>query len=112
MDCGAGIHQGQLSVHYPYRSTHNLKANQPEGDTDMKRPYITQYFETPNASGKKPASTGYAATLHGARRNMAVRIVLGQYGLAIVAEREKATSVPLCTMRRTTTGLSIKEMQT
>jgi len=78
----------------------------------MKRPYITQYFETPNASGKKPASTGYAATLRGARRNMAVRIVLGQYGLAIVAEREKATTVPLCTMRRTTTGLSIKEVQT
>ena len=75
----------------------------------MKRPYITQYFEAPNASGKKPASTGYAATLRGARRNMAVRIVLGQYGLAIVAEREKVTTTPLCVMRRTTTGIDIKE---
>lgn len=74
-----------------------------------KRPYITQYFETPNASGKKPTSVGYAATLRGARRNMAVRIVLGQYGLAIVAEREKATTTPLCIMRRTATGIAIKE---
>jgi hypothetical protein len=40
---------------------------------------------------------------------MAVRIVLGQYGLAIVAEREKATTTPLCTMRRTATGIAIKE---
>jgi hypothetical protein len=75
----------------------------------MKRPFITQYFETPNASGKKPTSVGYAATLRGARKNMAVRIVLGQYGLAIVAEREKTTAVPLCVMRRTPTGLTIKE---
>ncbi len=73
----------------------------------MKRPYITEYFTEPDASGKKPISTGYAASVRGARRNMAVRIVLGQYGLAIVAER--STREVLSVMRRTKAGLSIKD---
>lgn len=73
----------------------------------MKRPYITEYFTEPDASGKKPISTGYAASIRGARRNMAVRIVLGQYGLAIVAERD--TREVLSVMRRTKAGLSIKD---
>lgn len=73
----------------------------------MKRPYITEYFTEPDASGKKPVSTGYAASVRGARRNMAVRIVLGQYGLAIVAER--STREVLSVMRRTRAGLSIKD---
>lgn len=77
----------------------------------MKRPFITMYFEAANASGKKPAAIGYAATLRGARRNMAVRIVLGQYGLAVVKDRQgdREGIEPLCLMRRTTTGLDIKE---
>lgn len=76
----------------------------------MKRPYITQYFESPDASGKTPASTGFAATLRGAQRNMAVRIVLGQYGLAAVKERSRNGEgvTPLCLMRRTAEGLSIQ----
>ena len=49
----------------------------------MERQFVTQYFSSADASGKKPDSTGYAASLRGARRNMAVRIVLGQYGLAV-----------------------------
>lgn len=73
----------------------------------MQRLYVTQYFYTPDASGKKPDNTGYAATLRGARRNMAVRIVLGQYGLAVVAARE--TREVLSVMRRTKTGLNIKD---
>ena len=77
----------------------------------MKRPFITMYFQTPNASGKKPDTTGYAATLQGARKNMAVRIVLGQYGLAVVKDRhgDREGTEPLCIMRRTPKGLSIKE---
>lgn len=73
-----------------------------------KRPYVTQYFVEPDASGKKPASTGYAASIKGARRNMAVRIVLGQYGLAIVAERDSREVIS--TMRRTAAGLRIKDV--
>jgi hypothetical protein len=71
------------------------------------RQFVTQYFHTPDASGKKPASTGYAATLRGARRNMAIRIVLGQYGLAVVAKRD--TRQVLSVMRRTKAGLNIKD---
>jgi hypothetical protein len=38
---------------------------------------------------------------------MAIRIVLGQYGLAVVAERD--TRQVLSVMRRTKTGLNIKD---
>ena len=72
-----------------------------------KRPYITRYFTDSDASGKLPNSVGYAATLRGAKRNMAVRIVLGQYGLAVVAERGDCDV--LCFMRRTKAGLNIKD---
>jgi hypothetical protein len=74
----------------------------------MKRPFITQYFTDSDASGKMPASTGYAASVRGARRNMAVRIVLGQYGLAVVVERD--TRDVLSTMRRTKAGINIKDI--
>jgi hypothetical protein len=59
----------------------------------------------------KPSATGYAASLQGARRNMAVRIVLGQYGLAVVKDRHGGHegTEPLCIMRRTPKGLTIKE---
>lgn len=77
--------------------------------TTYKRPFMTQYFKEADASGKRPVSTGYAASIKGARRNMAVRIVLGQYGLAIVAERD--TRQVLSTMRRTKMGLTIKDMK-
>ena len=73
----------------------------------MKRPYITRYYIDSDASGKLPASVGYAATLRGARRNMAIRIVLGQYGLAVVAERGECDV--LCIMRRTNAGINIKD---
>jgi hypothetical protein len=73
----------------------------------MKREYVTQYFFSPDASGKKPDNTGYAASLRGARRNMAVRIVLGQYGLAVVAARD--TRQVLSVMRRTNSGLNIND---
>jgi hypothetical protein len=73
----------------------------------MKRHFITQYFVSADASGKTPDSTGYAASLRGARRNMAVRIVLGQYGLAVVAERE--TREVLSIMRRHATGMNISD---
>jgi hypothetical protein len=73
----------------------------------MERLFVTQYFSSADASGKKPNSTGYAASLRGARRNMAVRIVLGQYGLAVVAARE--TRQVLSVMRRTNSGLNIKD---
>lgn len=72
-----------------------------------KRPFVTQYFTEPDASGKRPVSTGYAASIKGARRNMAVRIVLGQYGLAIVADRD--TREVMSVMRRTKAGLNIKD---
>ena len=72
-----------------------------------KRPFITQYFTEPDASGKRPVSTGYAASIKGARRNMAVRIVLGQYGLAIVADRDSREVMSV--MRRTKAGLNIKD---
>lgn len=72
-----------------------------------KRPFVTQYFTDSDASGKKPASMGYAASVRGARKNMAVRIVLGQYGLAIVAERNGGEV--LSVMRRTKAGLGIKD---
>lgn len=72
-----------------------------------KRPFVTQYFVDSDASGKKPASTGYAASIKGARRNMAVRIVLGQYGLAVAVERD--TRDVLSTMRRTKAGINIKD---
>jgi hypothetical protein len=75
----------------------------------MKREYVTQYFLSPDASGKKPDSTGYAASLRGARRNMAVRIVLDQYGLAVVAARD--TRQVLSVMRRTDSGLNINDMK-
>jgi hypothetical protein len=74
-----------------------------------KRPYITRYFTDSDASGKLPNSVGYAATLRGAKRNMAVRIVLGQYGLAVVAERGDCDV--LCFMRRTKAGLNIKDTE-
>lgn len=77
--------------------------------TTYKRPFMTQYFKEADASGKRPVSTGYAASIKGARRNMAVRIVLGQYGLAIVAERD--TREVMSTMRRTKMGLTIKDMK-
>jgi hypothetical protein len=73
----------------------------------MERQFVTQYFFSADASGKKPDNTGYAASLRGARRNMAVRIVLGQYGLAVVAARE--TRQVLSVMRRTNNGLNIKD---
>lgn len=74
-----------------------------------KRPFMTQYFIEADASGKRPVSMGYAASVKSARKNMAVRIVLGQYGLAIVAERD--TREVLSTMRRTKMGLTIKDMK-
>ena len=77
--------------------------------TTYKRPFMTQYFKEADASGKRPVSTGYAASIKGARRNMAVRIVLGQYGLAIVADRDSREV--LSTMRRTKMGLTIKDMK-
>jgi hypothetical protein len=73
----------------------------------MIRHFVTQYFNSPDASGRKPESTGYAASLRSARRNMAVRIVLGQYGLAVVSER--GTGEVLSVMRRTKSGLNIKD---
>ena len=72
-----------------------------------KRPFVTQYFTEPDASGKRPASIGYAASIKGARRNMAVRIVLGQYGLAVVVDRD--TRGVMGVMRRTKVGLTIKD---
>ena len=74
-----------------------------------KRPFLTQYFTDSDASGKKPASVGYAASVRGARKNMAVRIVLGQYGLAVVVERD--TRDVLSTMRRTKAGMNIKDTE-
>jgi len=50
---------------------------------------------------------GYAASIKGARRNMAVRIVMGQYGLAIVVDRD--TRGVMGVMRRTKAGLTIKD---
>ena len=75
----------------------------------MKRQFVTQYFFSPDASGKKPDNNGYAASLRGARRNMAVRIVLGQYGLAVVTSRD--TRQVLSVMRRTDSGLNINDMK-
>jgi hypothetical protein len=72
-----------------------------------KRPFVTQYFTEPDASGKTPSSMGYAASIKGARRNMAVRIVMGQYGLAVVIDRD--TRGVMGIMRRTKMGLSIKD---
>ena len=77
--------------------------------TTYKRPFMTQYFKEADASGKRPVSTGYAASVKGARKNMAVRIVLGQYGLAIVADR--GSREVMSTMRRTKMGLTIKDMK-
>jgi hypothetical protein len=74
----------------------------------MKRPFVTQYFTETDASGKKPVSMGYAGSVRGARKNMAVRIVIGQYGLAVVLDRESRDVIS--TMRRTKTGISIKDM--
>jgi hypothetical protein len=74
----------------------------------MKRPFVTQYFTESDASGKKPVSMGYAASVGGARKNMAVRIVIGQYGLAVVLDRESRDVIS--TMRRTKAGMSIKDM--
>jgi hypothetical protein len=73
----------------------------------MIRHFVTEYFTSPDASGKKPDSKGYASSLRGARRNMAVRIVLGQYGLAVVSERNSRDV--LSVMRRTKAGLNIKD---
>lgn len=72
-----------------------------------KRPFITQYFSEPDASGKRPVSVGYAASIKGARRNMAVRIVMGQYGLAVVIDRDSRGVMGV--MRRTKMGLTIKD---
>lgn len=77
--------------------------------TQFKRPFVTRYFESADASGKKESSTGYAASIRGAKRNMAVRIVLDQYGLAVVTSR--ATREVLLTMRRTPEGLDIRDMK-
>lgn len=77
--------------------------------TQFKRPFVTRYFESPDASGKKESSTGYAASIRGAKRNMAVRIVLDQYGLAVVTSR--ATREVLLTMRRTPEGLDIRDLK-
>jgi hypothetical protein len=74
-----------------------------------KRPFLTQYFTDSDASGKKPVSMGYAASVRGARKNMAVRIVLGQYGLAVVVERDGGEVLSL--MRRTKMGMSIKDTE-
>lgn len=73
----------------------------------MRRSYITQYFTDSDASGKKPVSMGYAASVKGARRNMAVRIVIGQYGLAVVVDRDSRDVIS--TMRRTKIGMTIKD---
>ena len=73
----------------------------------MRRHFVTEYFFSADASGKKPDSSGYAASLRGARRNMAVRLVLGQYGLAVVSERD--TGNVLSIMRRNKTGMSIND---
>jgi len=76
---------------------------------DTKRPFVTQYFTDSDASGKLPASIGYAASVRGARRNMAVRIVIGEYGLAVVLDR--SSRQVLSVMRRTKVGMSIKDTQ-
>lgn len=94
------------------RNTFEAKGNPtptPKAQTGVKRPFMTQYFKEADASGKRPVSTGYAASVKGARKNMAVRIVLGQYGLAIVADR--GSREVMSTMRRTKMGLTIKDMK-
>ncbi len=75
--------------------------------TEFKRPFMTQYFTEPDASGKRPVSMGYAASVKGARRNMAVRLVLGQYGLAVVIDRDSHDVMSV--MRRTKLGMTIKD---
>lgn len=78
---------------------------------EVKRPFVTQYFDSADASGKNPVSFGYAASLSGARKNMTVRIVLGQYRLATVSERVgRRMSQPVCIIRKTTSGLNIKDI--
>ena len=76
-------------------------------NASTKRPFVTQYFAESDASGKLPVSVGYAASIKGARRNMAVRLVLGEYGLAVVVDR--ASRDVMSVMRRTKLGMTIKD---
>ena len=74
----------------------------------IRRPYMTVYFDSFDTKGKKPAAHGYAASLAGARRCVAVHVVLGDYPVGVIINRfnEKVVSH----MRRNKMGLFIGDI--
>jgi len=73
------------------------------------RPYKTLYYDKPDLS-KPAAAMGYAASFEGARRSLAVHIVLGDYPLAVVVNRNTGHTVTH--MRGVTSGINIKDQIT
>jgi uncharacterized protein YrrD len=74
----------------------------------MKRPYQTVYFDSQQDYVRgRPAAMGFAASFHGARRCMAVHLVLGGHVLAVVNNRITGQMVSF--MRRTTSGITIDD---
>jgi hypothetical protein len=71
----------------------------------IRRPYQTLYFDSVSAAGKKPVAMGYCTTLKGARRCIAVHLVLGDYPLGVVMNRHNEKVVSH--MRRNKMGLFI-----
>jgi hypothetical protein len=80
-------------------------AQRKKRDFSHRRPYATLYFESSEVKGAKPVAAGYCGTLQGARRCVAVHLVLGEYPLGLVVNRytEKVVSH----MRRNKMGLFI-----
>ena len=53
----------------------------------MKRPYVTEYFDTESAAGKKPYSKGYSTSLTNAKRNVAIHLIVGDCKLGVISNR-------------------------
>jgi hypothetical protein len=73
----------------------------------LTRPYRTEYYASETAAGKRPVAQGYAVTLKGARRSVAMRIILGEYAFGAVIHR--TTGNVVCYQRRNQTGLTLKD---
>lgn len=71
----------------------------------IKRRYATHYYTSVHDRGPSFTSHGAASSERGAIRATVVRIFMGQYGKAVVVDRE--TNLPLYTIKLTVEGLRV-----
>jgi hypothetical protein len=74
--------------------------------TAIKRRYATNYYTSVHDRGPSFTSHGAAASEQGAIRATVVRIFMGQYGKAVVVDRE--TGIPIYTIKLTVEGLRVQ----